>query len=111
MQTTSLEMSRALQEAGYTESREDTRAWWTPEGSLTEFPYPTCVPAYTLLNLVPALGLDKPWDDLDAFPYDRGEEGYGWSLSEVACGAIYEHGLTPDTLAQVWLDEHAKEKK
>ena len=108
MQTTSLEMSRALQEAGFWRDKELASWWWMYVDECHPGREPVRlsvlirgarykdkqhVPAAMLDDLVPALGLDKP---------------VGWTGKAIL--TVATHGLTCDSLARVWIDEHAKEK-
>jgi len=111
MQTTSLEVSRALQEAGFWEGEEATWAYLSiGEGGLTEYANPIKPTAYmfdgsvlaaTYDDLVPALGLDKPWDTLN--------ESKAKMLTRLE-DAVYCDGFIPNALASVWLDENVKEQ-
>ena len=105
MTTTSLEVSRQLQDAGFWNGDRDPAnygyAFDVKEmGTHTEKdydrPYITEydlyeIPAATLDDLVPALGLDKPFAQSDSMFMD-----------------LRDGGLTPDTLARVWLDANDK---
>ena len=106
MQTTSLEVSRELEKAGFWKDQEVSYAWMDcaeyiegccvdPDYHITEFDLfvgEKHIPAATLDDLVPALGLDKPWA--------------GWETVERNMDIlirIKRNGLTPDTLARVWI--------
>ena len=105
MNTTSLEMSKKLDAAGFWKEREFYCSWY--KSKITESTY-TLIPALfdaklsehicpaaTLDDLVTALGLDKPW----------GMSEPEWA-NQAKCisDGLGEHGLTHDVLAQVWLD-------
>jgi hypothetical protein len=106
MQTTSLEISKALQAAGFWPEMVDdatTPDYWHQTdivgGQLTHRDEAahisdlkrlgSNIPAATYDDLIPALGLDKPWS------------GRWW-------GYLKRVGMTPDTLAEVWLEENAE---
>ena len=92
MTTTSLEMSRKLVAAGFWKGRAPLMAW-SPSGHLGASGHPADTFAATLDDLVSALGLDKPWARRP-------------NAAEILA-ATDDHGLTPDVLAQVWLDSQA----
>ena len=101
MTTTSLEMSRKLDAAGF---RKDWCPLWFYVGDTLfsvedEYFRPDIdARAWTLDDLVTALGLDKPWSDVHCkcpSPLNS-----AWCIYE----ALEDHGLTPDVLAQVWID-------
>ena len=85
MTTTSLEMSRKLDAAGFFEKYNAGKWRWftSPDGSSSHR-------RATLDDLVTALGLDKPW------------------VKRRDCVSLLtrfcDDGLTHDVLAQVWLD-------
>lgn len=92
MTTTSLEMSRKLKAAGFFNPPHRgiyiDNPTFSPDGLLRA----------TLDDLVTALGLDKPWSDVHCkcpSPLNS-----AWCIYE----ALEDHGLTPDVLAQVWID-------
>ena len=95
MTTTSLSMSRKLAAAGFW---KDTRVdWWLVDGVAYFRPQlhgDVDIPAATLDDLLTALGLDKPWGERSLS---------GWDYADVE-DRIFNRGLTPDVLAQVWLD-------
>ena len=95
MQTTSLEVSRELEKAGFWDNRKpvcwhikdlqrsahESELAFRPEGS---------VPAATLDDLIIALGLDKPWDTI----YHMGRLFH----------KVYPDGFNCDPLARVWIE-------
>ena len=94
MTTTSLEMSRKLKAAGFFNPPHRgiyiDNPTFSPDGLLRA----------TLDDLVTALGLDKPGEcESILYAVDSGNDGRGTILRH-----IYYNGLTPDTLAQVWID-------
>ncbi|MCP4898861.1 MAG: hypothetical protein GY906_17965 [bacterium] len=112
MQTTSLPMSKALKAAGFWEKRELADWWWLyvnedhPGREAVSLRVLTSgqrykdkqhVPAATYDDLIPALGLDKPFFHLKAVV-----------MAALVNGSIYKKGFTCDALAQLWLDEHNK---
>lgn len=115
-QTTNLKISKALQAAGFweTRDREWTHTWYKGPNDewyvLDRCLYSTVhgdrmVPAATYNNLIPALGLDKPIKCEHSY-YDR-QHCVGCRAS----GLITYHGLTCDSLGQLWLDLHAEHCK
>ena len=105
MNTTSLEMSRKLDAAGFwdRETGYVERFYRKRNGKLyhidDEFYYIDAdTPAATLDDLVAALGLDK----LKNFILH--DKIAGMVFPAKISWAIDQHGLTPDVLAQVWLD-------
>ena len=84
MTTTSLSMSRKLDAAGFFKPAHRgiyiDNPNFLPDGFLHA----------TLDDLVTVLGLDQSWGSLHAY-------GRVWT-------ALYDNGLTPDVLAQIWLD-------
>jgi len=106
MQTTSLGVSRALQKAGF--DSMNLLEWCDTEVGVVVMwsrdvkeHHDFLAPAYTLDDLVPALGLDKPWDTLN--------ESKAKMLTRLE-DAVYCDGFIPNALASVWLDENVKEQ-
>ena len=108
MNTTSREMSWKLDAAGFWEDRDKRyflfqvenkpgTYWHVGDMRHDLFDVNHDTPAATLDDLVTALGLDKPW----------GMSEPEWA-NQAKCisDGLGDYGLTPDVLAQVWLDTH-----
>ena len=87
MTTTSLDISRKLDAAGFWKGNDNGGVWFTRPSGADSYR------RATLDDLIPALGLDKPWGS-----WDELEKRFSFLIG------VKDYGLTPDVLAQVWLD-------
>jgi len=121
MKTTSLEMSRELQDAGFWGPEKPSHYWVARQGirsrgyyvepqhvDCLEFIRNHNIPAATLDDLVQALGLDKPRPiRYQAMPgHEKDAPYWAWRTiyDKVTHAMDAGSGFTPDTLAHVWLE-------
>ena len=107
MQTTSLEVSRELEKAGFWVKRNFRYVYiddinqayyrYSCEGITELVDNDKTTPAATYDDLIPALGLDKPNKD-----YACSDWGYGWTYYFDI--TVRDNGFTPDALAKVWIE-------
>ena len=109
MQTTSLEVSRELEKAGFWDGKAAPDYWhWLDMGGGVRY-RPLLTNGYlraaTYGDLIPALGLDEPWKDMEK----RHGVNYGGSTNaDLVTDVADDHGFNCDPLAKLWMELHPK---